>query len=291
MEQILITEENIESYYDHMDAEAAEYIFRKYGRGLAMHADADPAPQAVIVWKYVHMNDREQPGVRILWMVAEDQTAAVELLEAFEREVTAFGAADVQYECTGEKEAVLEALQAAGYEIRTKESPEVIRRVGDFEALIGTGNRTLSQEIKSIDQLMFRKCHAGVRACMAQGKMGALEDFDTLPFDWFEPKVSCCIQSSGNVCGFLLVHRSACDRLVVKLLGAWRPATNRELLGMIKYAIVQAVERYSPDTQVVIRPYNEATEAIVRQMFPKDERRLVQQIEKRIIQGGKCNVN
>ena len=50
MEQILITEENIESYYDHMDAEAAEYIFRRYGRGLAMHADADPAPQAVTVW-------------------------------------------------------------------------------------------------------------------------------------------------------------------------------------------------------------------------------------------------
>ena len=67
MEQILITEENIESYYDHMDAEAAEYIFRKYGRGLAMHADADPAPQAVIVWKYVQSSclvhgDQRQTG-------------------------------------------------------------------------------------------------------------------------------------------------------------------------------------------------------------------------------------
>ena len=287
MEHVLITEENIDSYLDLMDAEATEYIFRKYGRGLAVHTDVDAIPQAVIVWKYVHMNDRDKPGVQVLQMTAQNQAAAAELLEAFEREVTAFGATDVQYESGGKNEVVTEALKAAGYLIQTKESKEVIRTVAELAALIGTKKVTFPEEVKSIDQLMFRKFHTGVRACMDQGKMGALEDFDSLPFDWFEPKVSCCLQSSGNVNGFLLVHRSAFNRLAVKLLCAWRPATNKDLLLLIRYAIAQAVERYTPDTQVVIRPFDDATDALARQMFPKAEHRIVQQAEKILYEGGK----
>ena len=287
MEYVWITEENIDDYWDHMDSEAAEYIFRKYGSGMALYAEPESAPQAMAVWKQVHVKDGKKPGVQLLWMDAEDQTAARCLLEAVEGALLSSGAAYVQYETDGKNEAVKEALQAAGYEVRRMESHEVIRTVGDFAALTSAKPVSFPEEIKSIDQLTFRQIHAGMRACVDHGKQGALEDLDALPFDWFEPKVSCCIWSSGAVHGFLLVHRSTADRLMVKLLGAWRPATKKEVLGMIRHAIDQAVKRYPSDTQVVLRPFDEATDALVRQMFPKVSRPVVWQANKQIIEGGK----
>ena len=112
--------------------------------------------------------------------------------------------------------------------------------------------------------------------------MGALEDLDELPFEWFEPEVSCVIQIEGNICGFLVVHRAAKKRLAVKLFTAWRPATNQDLIHMIRFAIQKVQAKYDPKTQVVIRTYDAAGEALVKKLFSKAERRKLQEAQKNL---------
>ena len=82
--------------------------------------------------------------------------------------------------------------------------------------------------------------------------------------------------------GLLLFHQTPSGKLAVKLLFACKPATNQDLLGMIRFAIMQAQENYPPQTQVVIRSYDEATEAFARKLFPQVENQLIIEATKEV---------
>lgn len=282
MECRMITEENIEEYRGIPDADIAENIGRKFYRALALHEDTDMQPRAVVIWKLVHMQGGEKPAAEIRWLDAMDEASAIEILKALELELADASVGDISYEYADDNEVVKAAFEKNGFTIREKESRTVIVTVAELVPLLGNGKHTVPSDVKSIDRLTFRQFHEGVKNCRKQGRLGALEDFDALSFDWFEPQVSCCVQAEGKVNAFLLVHRTVSDRLAVKLLAAWRPATNQELLDMIRFAILQLQEHYSPQTQVVIRTYDEATDALARKLFVKAVRQTVKEASKKL---------
>ena len=156
----------------------------------------------------------------------------------------------------------------------------MIVTVDELSKVAGKGKPELSPNIVSIDQLMLRQFQKGIMNCLSHGLAGALEDLDTLPAGWFEPKVSCCVQSMGKVNGFLLFHETPSGKLAVKLFFACKPAGNQELLGMIRFAIMKAQENYPPQTQIVIRSYDEATDAFARKIFPNAENQLIMEATK-----------
>ena len=84
----------------------------------------------------------------------------------------------------------------------------------------------------------------------------------------------------GKVNGFLLFHETPSGKLAVKLFFACKPAGNQELLGMIRFAIMKAQENYPPQTQIVIRSYDEATDAFARKIFPNAENQLIMEATK-----------
>ena len=204
------------------------------------------------------------------------------LLTEYEKEIAAEGVTSSCFQFSRDREAVGEILEQAGFLLKEKKSRELIVTVGELSKLEGKGKPELPPNIVSINKLMLRQFQKGIMKCLFHGRAGALEDLDTLPVGWFEPEASCCVQSNGKVNGFLLFHETPSGKLAVKLLFACKPATNQDLLGMIRFAIMQAQENYSPQTQVVIRSYDEATEAFARKLFPQVENQLIIEATKEV---------
>ncbi|MDD7641477.1 MAG: hypothetical protein PUK75_03160 [bacterium] len=277
MEIQTITEENVAEYREILDPDAAENIGRKYYRALALHADPDASPQGVLIWKLVHDPQRGRKTTAwITWFTAADPKAGKLLLAECEKELAGEDVIRVCCEWPGDRQDI-EALAfaEAGFILKETKNRERIVTVDELSKLAGKGKPELSPNIVSIDQLMLRQFQKGIMNCLFHGRAGALEDLDTLPVGWFQPKVSCCVQSKGQVNGFLLFHETPSGKLAVKLLFACKPATNQDLLGMIRFAIMRVQENYPPQTQVVIRPYDEATDAFVRKLFPNAENQMI----------------
>ena len=275
MEIRKITEETKEEYLQVLDRDDVEHIGRKYYRGLALHADPDADVQGAMIWKLVHARKGEKITSQIMCFYAKDQEAGSVLLAEYEKEIATEGVTGSCFQFSRDREAVGEIFEQAGFLLEEKKSRELMVTVEELSKLAGKRTPELSPNIVSIDQLMLRQFQKGIMNCLSHGLAGALEDLDTLPAGWFEPKVSCCVQSKGKVNGFLLFHETPSGRLAVKLLFVCKPATNQDLLGMIRYAILQAKENYPPQTQVVIRSYDEATDAFARKIFPKAENQLI----------------
>ena len=275
MEIRKITEETKEEYLQVLDRDEVENIGRKYYRALALHADPDAHVQGAMIWKLVHERKGQKTTSQIKCFYAKDQEAGRVLLTEFEKEIAAEGAAGSVFQFSRDREVVGEILEQAGFLLKEKKSRELIVTVDELSKVAGKGKPELSPNIVSIDQLMLRQFQKGIMNCLSHGLAGALEDLDTLPAGWFEPKVSCCVQSMGKVNGFLLFHETPSGKLAVKLFFACKPAGNQELLGMIRFAIMKAQENYPPQTQIVIRSYDEATDAFARKIFPNAENQLI----------------
>lgn len=280
MEIRKITEETMDDYLQVLDRDEAENIGRKYYRSLALHADAHV--QGAMIWKLVHEQNGQKTMAQITCFYSEDQEAGTALLTEYEKEIAAEGVTGSCFQFSRDREAVWEVFEKAGFLLKEKKSRELIVTVGELSKLEGKGKPELPPNIVSINKLMLRQFQKGIMKCLFHGRAGALEDLDTLPVGWFEPKVSCCVQSNGKVNGFLLFHETPSGKLAVKLLFACKPATNQDLLGMIRFAIMQAQENYSPQTQVVIRSYDEATEAFARKLFPQVENQLIIEATKEV---------
>lgn len=282
MEIRKITEETKEEYVQVLDRDDVEHIGRKYYRGLALHADPDADVQGAMIWKLVHVPKGQKTTAQITCFYAKDQEAGRELLTEYEKEIAAEDVTGSWFQFSRDREDVGKIFEQAGFLLKETKSRERIVTVDELSKLTGKGKLELPPNIVSINKLMLRQFQKGIMKCLFHGRAGTLEDLDTLPVGWFEPEVSCCVQSMGKVNGLLLFHQTPSGKLAVKLLFACKPATNQDLLGMIRFAIMQAQENYSPQTQVVIRSYDEATEAFARKLFPQVENQLIIEATKEV---------
>ena len=280
MEIRKITEESKEEYLQVLDRDEVEHIGRKYYRALALHADPDAAVQGAMIWKLVHAQKGQKTTAQITCFYAKDQEAGRVLLTEYEKEIAVEGVTGSCFQFSRDREETREVLEQAGFLLKEKKSRELIVTVDELSKLAGKGKPELSPNIVSIDQLMLRQFQKGIMNCLSHGLAGALEDLDTLPAGWFEPRVSCCVQYKGKVNGFLLFHETPSGKLAVKLFFACKPAGNQELLGMIRFAIMKVQENYPPQTQVAIRSYDEATDAFARKIFPNAENQLIMEATK-----------
>jgi len=85
---------------------------------------------------------------------------------------------------------------------------------------------------------------------------------------WFEQDVSSCVQTDGKATGFLLVHKTESDKLVVELLFAMEPDATINLLQMIRYSVNAAAEKYPPETEVILKRHDGNSKALINKLFP-----------------------
>lgn len=270
MKFVTITKENADLYKGILDADAAEHIGRSHYRALALHEEEDREPNAWLIWKLLHNGDRKSEEAELLWFFAKDVESGKAILEEYEKRAAETEVIVTRFEFpAGQKDTELATLREMGYETREAESRDLVITVADLDALPITDRTTAASNLMSIGELTFNQFRKGVRNCLFRGKAGILEDLDEIPINWFEPDVSGCVQIDGNVCGFLLVHKQPSNRLDAELLFAAEPASRQDMIGMIRFSMLKAIENYSGDTQVLIRRCNDATRALTSKIFPE----------------------
>lgn len=265
-----ITKENLEAYREFLFPDAAENIGRKYYRAIALHADADASPAAALIWELKDVQKEQQIKAEIMCFHAKDAESAQTLLSEYEKIAAEDGVTSSFFEFTAERDdLVIPVLKEAGFHLKDTESRDIVVTVGDLAALPISEKQALPSYVTNVGSLTIHQFRKGIINCIFNGKTGLFEDLSSLPINWFEPELSCCIQMDGKVYGFLLVHKMASGRLAAELLSASKPATQQDLLAMIRFAIFRVQETYPAETQVVIRRCNEATKNFMTKLFPR----------------------
>ena len=267
MEIRKITDDNIEEYEEFIDEDVAQSIGREFYRSIAIHDGDEKDPVAAVVWELKGYEEDTETKSELEWLYVRDKKAGTMLMEEYDNEIAEDDVKKSFFEFADLDENASETINKAGFSVEEVESRDVIVTVEELNNL-GISKKKTPPYITSINDLMVRQFRKGITNCLFHGRKGILEDLAFLPMSWYDPDVSCCVQTDEKVNGFLLVHKRASGPLVVDLLFALEPDAKVNLLHMIRYSISAAVRKFPPDTKVILRRHNAMTNALITKLFP-----------------------
>ena len=98
-----------------------------------------------------------------------------------------------------------------------------------------------------------------------------MEDILFLPKGWFDNEISSCVVTDSKVTGLLLLHKNEEEELYVDLLFSVGAEYKIDIVNLIRFSVSKAMEKYGPDTKVIIRRHSAETEALAKTLFPEKE--------------------
>ena len=263
----LINEDNIEEYSELLDPDTARNISREYFSGLALHKEETEPAQSAIVWELKNTEDDIETEAELEYIRLEDEKAGELLLKSFKEEISDGNVKRSYFELESFDDPVEKATSAGGYAPGKKESKNIVVSLEEL-ANLSIMKKPTASYVTAINELMVRQYRKGITNCLFHGRKGLLEDLAFLPMSWFDQDVSSCVQTDGRATGFLLVHKTESDRLVVDLLFAMEPDAKLNLLQMIRYSVNAAMEKYPADTEVILKRHNDMSVALINKLFP-----------------------
>ena len=264
-----ITQKNLATYKEMIAPDIMEHVGRKYYRALAFHNGPDNAPVATLIWELKNAENDSATKSEIKWLYAKDAEAGKALFSKYEKMAAEDDVTTSFFELPADcKDVRITILKEAGFRLEEKENRDIVVTVKDLAALPIAEQQSIPSQIVNVGSLTLHQLRKGLVDCVFHGKTGLFEDLTSLPFSWFEPELSCCVQMDGKVNGFLLVHKMSSGRLSVELLAASKPATQQDMIHMLRFSILRALKNYPEDTQIVIRRCNEVTKNFTDKLFP-----------------------
>ncbi len=262
-----INEENIEDYAELLDADTLKNMEREYFSGLAFHKSDDEPAGSAIVWELKNTEDDIDTEAELEYIQLEDENAGKLLFESFKKEVSESDVKRSFFELESFDEQAEKTASKEGYNPQKKESRDIVVTLEELSGLSILKKPTATY-VTAINELMVRQYRKGITNCLFHGRKGLLEDLAFLPMSWFDQDVSSCVQTDGRATGFLLVHKTENDKLVVDLLFAMEPDAKINLLQMIRYSVNAAAEKYPADTEIVLRRHNDMSKGLIEKLFP-----------------------
>lgn len=266
---IQVTEENLEDFRNIIPEDIAENISRPPYHCIVLEADGDDIP-AAMVWEFKHLNDVTRPTIsRVCWVHAENPDAGNEVFAEY---------GSVVSEVRPRKSMVLmpedegmgvrDILESAGFDLKRLEGEDLIVNVGMLSKLDIIKKGKTPEYLSSIESLSSRPFRRGLMNCIFHTKRDKLEDLSCLPIEWFEPELSCCVQTDDKITGMLLVHKCSSGRLRVEFMSATGPDGQKDLLHMVRFSILQAISNYPEDTEVIIPRRDASARKLAGYFFP-----------------------
>ena len=270
MEIIEINEENLEDYEELIGRDAAANIGREYYRAVVVHKSEDMPAQAALVWEYKNLEEEEDTLSELICLTAKNDKEMDALFSEYEKQAAEESVVRSFFEFGKDKENEAGLLRKRGFETKEQDSRDIYITLQQLNQIKGLDKKAPSY-IGSISELMVRQFRKGIMNCLFHNRKGLLEDLATLPISWYEQDISCCVQTDGNVNGFLLIHRSGSGVLIVDLMCCFGADYKNNLRDMIRYSLSAALKKYPPETKVLLRRHNEATAGLAKRMFPDVE--------------------
>jgi hypothetical protein len=264
----IITKNNIRDFSDFFDPEEAENIGRDFYRSVAVLEDG--ACRAAVIWELKHSEDDEADTLsRLAWLSAPDEEAGAQLLDEYGEQI----AEEEVHLSSFEFPAGIEEksfLEAQGFDTRPAEATSIVITVGSLAHLpMLKLKKPVPSYINPISELTMREFNRGIINCIFHSNRELTEDLTTLPVEWFDPDLSCYVESDDVVEGFLLVHKTVTGRLKVELLIDVGPDAQTELLHMVRFSMRKALEMYDSDTPIVISRSFGAARKLTKFLFPE----------------------
>ena len=269
---IQVTEDNLEDFGDIIPVDIAENIGRQPYHCIALEEDANDF-SAAMVWEFKHLNDVTKPTIsRLSWLFAGNPDAGKEVFNEYGnvmREVEAKKSVAMIPE--EEASGVTGVLTDAGFDLKKQEDENLIVTVGMLSKLDVIKKGKTPDYLTPLGSLMTRSFRRGLMNCVFHTKREKLEDLSCLSMDWFEPDISCSVQTDDKITGMLLVHKCSSGRLRIEFMSASGPDAKKDLLHMIRFSMLQAVSNYPEDTEVIIPRRDETARKLAAYFFPNSK--------------------
>ncbi len=261
-----INEDNLERFSDLLGS-FAESIGREYYFAICVEEGADVL--SYMCWQLIDVDEDADTKSEIKAFYSTTDTAAAEMLEFYNSRVEKSKVTSTYFELPAESaSAYSSAFENAGFSVEEAEGQTITVTVGDLDK-IPLSKKKVPEYVMAVSSLMVRSFRKGITNCMFHGCTGGLlPDVSFLPISWYEPEISCYVETDGKPNGFLLVHRNSNDVLEVQMLFAFGPDYVLNVAQMVAFAMAAAVTQYSPQTKVTLRRHNKATAALAAKLFP-----------------------
>lgn len=261
-----INEDNMGKYSDLLGT-FADCIGREYYHAICSEEDEDVG--GYLLWQLIDADEEADTRSEIKAFYCTDAGAAAEMLEVYNARVKKLKVVSTYFELPYDTASeYASAFEAAGFSVEAAEGQTITVTIADVEKL-PMAKKKVPDYIMSVSSLMVRSFRKGITNCLFHGCTGGLlPDVSFLPISWYEPEISCYVETDGKPNGFLLVHRNSNDVLEVQMLFAFGPDYVLNIAQMVAFAMGAAIAQYSPQTQIRLRRHNKASAALTAKLFP-----------------------
>jgi hypothetical protein len=265
---VRITEENLSDFNTYLPADVYKNMPRPFYRGLAVKDGEDIL--AAIVWEYKNIEDEEETKAEIVWLDGEDKESLETLITEFTNEIKTEETEESYFEFGELPAKQKKVLLDAGFSVKDGESRDIVMTVSQIASFPFASKAPLPY-IRNIGTLEDKQFKRGITNSLFHKRKGLMEDILFLPKGWFDNDISGCVVADSKVMGLLLLHKSEDEVLYVDLLFSVGAEYKIDIVNLIRFSVSKTLEKYGPDTKVIIRRHSAETEALAKTLFPEKE--------------------
>ena len=269
METERLSEDNVENFGDFIPVDKGENIGRNFYNGLIVK-DGD-MPVAGMIWELRNtLSESSDTISNIVWLKADSDEAFSLLFNDYDELIEEAGVAKTRISLparTGKFEK--QALKDIGFNVKLDEGDTIVSSLEEIMKIGFISRINPGEAIKPLRFATQRGFNMAIRRMIKAGHIGLCEDIAYLPRLYFENDVSCYYEEDGVIDGLFLCYLTASGMLKVVLMSAIGKDYIKILPKMIASAVMNASDKYPPETQVEIDRHNYAALALGEKLFPR----------------------
>lgn len=266
-ELIRLTEENVSEYADFLTEDVAENIHRMLYRGLVV--TEEEVPIGGMVWELQHVSGDGPLESHIIWFIAGQEEVATMLFDEYGAMIDEDHVVKSTFTLPAKAgKAEKQMLMEAGFSVGLSEGDEIHARLSEIAKIPLIAGARISDEVHPLTLVSQRGFNNVIQRMISNGIYGRCEDLAHLPRSYFENDVSCYAENDGVMIGLFLFHLRPSGRLEISLLGAIGQVGVKMLPQLMALATKSAMEKYPPETEVVVDRHNYASLALGEKLFP-----------------------
>jgi hypothetical protein len=266
MDIIEISEDNLDDFLSLLGEDLIEDLKRVYYSGIGA-VDGDGNAKGAFVYELLNSESEEDIKSRIFLVKSGDQET-LKGLESYYRQNSVSEDETVESTYELQDEADAKALSETGFSMEKKEDEAISITLKELAATGLGKSAKLPDHIGSIEDLSILQFRDTIKQILFKGHRGNLEDIPYLPKNWFDNSISACINSGEKIPGLFLIRKTPSGILIPALLFAYGPEFKKDLLYMIRFSLLKALQLYPPETIVRIERKSASTKALTDKLMP-----------------------
>ncbi len=257
-----------DKYIDYIGEETIENMSRDGFAGLAA-VDLDEGETCgAVVWQDDCASDEDSDGTELLFFDSDEYDTGIELLEVFFNRENEIGVRKAYFELPGLSDEVQSILSDSGFALEEKESRDIYGNLDDILNNKALKIKKLPSYIVPIGEIEDMRLKQGITKAILSGNRGVESDLPTIPKEWFEQDVSCCVTTDNRVTGMVLVRMGKDGILMPILLYASGVEGPKELMYMLSFSANAAKKKYGQNMKIRLRRHDEKTYKLTGYFFP-----------------------